>query len=331
VLPGATLTIKPGTVVGVASSKGQQGKGAPQKLVEINVYGRLVVQGTAEKPVAFLAVSDNKVLKDGFDPKKPPLQGHSHWGGVYFEKKSQGILEGCQISNAEVGVFVDDSAPVLRGCKIFDCRQGIMGGSGGWRGKKDGPAMHAKPKVEGCFVFRCETGMVFINHGAPRISNCVITDCGDGIHYLHTSEENFPVIDHCLILRTKQGIVNRATHATITNNILAECEQGLVLWAEVPGAPGNGAGKLQCNHNAFWAKADPKGDHAIVTYTYRDKTPSYQSVRPAWFSKNVFAEVQFQRPDFDHPPDGDWQLEKGSPLLRAGTDGGPIGLKMRSP
>jgi hypothetical protein len=326
----ATLTIKPGTVVCVVSHKDQKDKGAPQKRIEINVFGKLVANGTAEKPIVFLAVSDKKLLKEGFDPKKPPLKGPSHWGGIYFEKNSKGTLDGCQISNAEVGVFVDASAPVLRGCKIFECRQGIMGGSGG-RGTKEGPAAHAKPKVEDCFVFRCEKGMAFINYGAPQIRNCVIADCDDGIHYLHTSDAAFPVIDHCLILRAKQGIVNRAKYATITNSALVECENGLVIWAEGAWPLGDGEGKLHCNHNAFWAKGDLKADHAIVTYAYRDKNASYQSVRPAWFSKNTFVEVQFRRPDFDYPPDGDWRLVDGSSLSKAGTGGGPIGLKPPAP
>jgi hypothetical protein len=328
---GATLTIKPGTVVGVASRKDQKNQGGgPQKLIEINVFGKLVANGTAEKPVVFLAVPDKKVPKEGLDAKRPPLKGHSHWGGICFEKDSKGTLDACQISNAQVGIFVHASAPLLRGCKIFECRQGIEGGN--WRRgapTKDGP--YARPKIEDCFVFRCEQGMVFINYGAPEIRNCVIADCDDGIHYLHTSVLAFPVIDHCLILRAKQGIVNRAMYAMISNSALVECEYGLVIWAEGGWPLADGEGNLRCYHNAFWAKGDPKADHAIVTYAYRDKNPSYKSVRPAWFSKNTFIEVQFRRVDFDYPPDGDWRLVDGSSLSKAGTGGGPIGLKPPSP
>jgi hypothetical protein len=136
--------------------------------------------------------------------------------------------------------------------------------------------------------------MVYINYCAPRIRDCFIADCNEGIHYLVTSDKDFPVIDHCLIHRVKQGIVSRALHATITNCILAECEKGLVIWADGAWPLGDASNKLQCNHNTFWAKGDPKGDHAIVTCTFRDKEPRYQAVRPAWFRKNIFAEVHFR-------------------------------------
>jgi hypothetical protein len=205
-----------------------------------------------------------------------------------------------------------------------------MGGTGGWRGKKDGPGRDAKPQIERCFVFRCEEGMVFINYGAPRISNCVIADCDNGIHYLHTTAASFPVIDHCLILRAKQGIVNRSDHAAITNTILSGCEKGLVIWAQGAWPLRGGEGKLRCDHTAFWSEGDPKGQKAILTYAYRDKQGGYQPIRPKWFRKIVFTEVRFRRPHFEYPPQGDWRLVDGSALIREGSGGGPIGLKIGS-
>lgn len=82
------LTLSPGTVV----------KGALTSN-EVQVLGRLVASGTAEQPVVFTSIRDDRFGGDtnGDGPASAPAAGN--WGQVWLRAGSTGVLENCVIAH----------------------------------------------------------------------------------------------------------------------------------------------------------------------------------------------------------------------------------------
>lgn len=113
--PGVTLTIRPGSRITVKRSEST--KTEPEfisPLHEVMVRGRLLIEGTKEKPVLFRGESTEK----------------DAWGGIVLA--DGGVLEAKQvvIRNAEAGIWVfsGGEAAVDRSV-ITDCRSGIVAAS----------------------------------------------------------------------------------------------------------------------------------------------------------------------------------------------------------
>ena len=92
VQPGATLTIEPGTVVkGVSASEALATAGIPNAVSALWVTrgGKLMAQGTADKPIIFTAQAD-----DVADIKDLPVEASGLWGGVV-------LLGNAQVNSAQ--------------------------------------------------------------------------------------------------------------------------------------------------------------------------------------------------------------------------------------
>lgn len=96
---GVTVTVEPGTEVLV-----QPGTGA-----DVVVRGRLLVRGTAAKPVVF-------------DTAGGCAAGP--WGGIVFERGSAGILENARIRCSSRGVGGDLSGVTASGVAVEPLRAG---------------------------------------------------------------------------------------------------------------------------------------------------------------------------------------------------------------
>ena len=88
---GQTLTIEPGTVI-----KGKPGEGENASALIVTRGGKIMAQGTKEKPIIFTALQDDVAKTDDM-----PLNANGLWGGVIILGKAtinkaggQGAIEG---------------------------------------------------------------------------------------------------------------------------------------------------------------------------------------------------------------------------------------------
>jgi hypothetical protein len=96
VLPGARLTVEPGTVIWF-------------RKLGLIVKGELQINGTQAEPVCFASLGSN------------------HWKGIFFDKsQSVNQLQYCQISNAEFGIRSSVSTVNLQNCIFQDNVWGIV-------------------------------------------------------------------------------------------------------------------------------------------------------------------------------------------------------------
>lgn len=110
VLPGVTLTIRPGTRITVALADGT--KTDPEylsPLLEINVRGQLKVEGSSRNPVIFST-----------EEKKP-----GGWAGIIVDGGSA-VISGCQLMNAETGSYILDGTLDMDGCTLRDNHYAIV-------------------------------------------------------------------------------------------------------------------------------------------------------------------------------------------------------------
>jgi hypothetical protein len=114
ILPGGSLTIRPGTEVRIIPAEGTQID--PEyfsSLTELLVRGRLTVEGTADEPVRFTIV------------ERPGLEEIA-WAGVTFDGGAAGSVRHAVIERAETGISCVGSAPEITSNQIRGCRYGII-------------------------------------------------------------------------------------------------------------------------------------------------------------------------------------------------------------
>jgi hypothetical protein len=96
VLPGARLTLEPGTVIWF-------------RKLGLIVKGELQINGTEAEPVSFASL------------------GSDNWKGIFFDQsKAANHLQYCQISNAEFGIRASGSTVNLKNCIFQDNVWGIV-------------------------------------------------------------------------------------------------------------------------------------------------------------------------------------------------------------
>ncbi|MFN2365624.1 MAG: right-handed parallel beta-helix repeat-containing protein [Desulfurivibrionaceae bacterium] len=101
---GATLTARPGTVVGFAG---------PQSGLLVN--GALQAVGTAGQRIVFTAVSGGKA---------------SDWLGIQLERAAGSLLRNCDFSYADYGLHIHFVPMEIRGCRFLNNNLGIRFRSG---------------------------------------------------------------------------------------------------------------------------------------------------------------------------------------------------------
>jgi parallel beta-helix repeat protein len=114
ILPGGSLTIRPGTEVRVVPAEGTQID--PEyfsSLTELLVRGRLSIEGRADQPVRFTVV------------ERPELEEIA-WAGITLDAAAASTLRHAQIERAETAVRCVQSAPEISGNLIRRCRYGII-------------------------------------------------------------------------------------------------------------------------------------------------------------------------------------------------------------
>ncbi|TLM67239.1 MAG: right-handed parallel beta-helix repeat-containing protein [Deltaproteobacteria bacterium] len=118
ILPGGSLTIRPGTEVRVVPAEGTQID--PEyfsSLTELLVRGRLAIEGTAAAPVRFTIV------------ERPGVEEIA-WAGITFDGAPGGTVRHAVIERAETGIRCVGSAPEIAGSELRRCRYGIIAQAG---------------------------------------------------------------------------------------------------------------------------------------------------------------------------------------------------------
>lgn len=112
--PGVTLTIRPGSTVTVKRSEST--KTDPEfisPLHEVMVRGRLLIQGTKEKPVLLRGETTEK----------------ESWGGIILADGGSLEAHHAVLRNAEAGISVFSGTAAIDRSIITDCRSGIVAAS----------------------------------------------------------------------------------------------------------------------------------------------------------------------------------------------------------
>lgn len=170
---GRTLRIRPGTRVVVKPA--DTTKTEPEYLdnaTEILVRGRLLVEGSAKRPVVFEPSTAGGAEEENV-----------RWGGVVFDG-GQGRISHARISGAETGLTLLDSSPAILDLRISDVREGVaihrgsaprivrlrvnaqVGGVSCWPG--------SSPDLEGVEALAAEHEGLLVSPGsAPRIRDSV--------------------------------------------------------------------------------------------------------------------------------------------------------------
>jgi parallel beta-helix repeat protein len=143
---GATLTIMPGTIVRIASED-DLGAGADEDLIEINVEGTLVADGTAADPIIFESWAQ---------------ESNEDWVGFYFDSGSGGgTFDHCEISGAEYAI--ESYVPLtVTNTEINTCRYAAIV-------VQDGGAL-----IQNCGLINPGSFGIFLTSDATVIRNTVV-------------------------------------------------------------------------------------------------------------------------------------------------------------
>jgi len=326
---GATLTIEPGTELRFSPG------------ASLLVYGRLLAEGTAARPIVFTG------------------EGGARWGAIAFyytnqdNRISHAVIEWTTEETADLraqGVTAynstltlsdsvvrhtagsalhlqDSNTQVLRN-EIYDV-QGLWHGLYGDALKADGGQI----TVEGNHVHDVHTsggdGVQFsdmptlavlrdnhvhhidddcvdLNHSSGALERNVLHDCGDkGISVGHTGATT---LANNLIYNCTIGIAVKNGHQSATANVtVADCGTGMALY-EAHG--GEGGGQATVVNSIFWSLTTPLDvrDGSALAVSYSDVQGGASG------EGNIAAD-----PLFRNPAAGDYRLQEESPCVDTGT------------
>lgn len=172
IVEGAELSIAPGTNVRIAGTDFTKG-GFRGDRVEIQVVGRLVVQGTKEQPVTFTGIHEGE--------GKPVV-----WHGIVHRpaepRGRRTEIAYARFDGAFTGVQVPFGSPRIANCVFLHCKVGVEVGTAyidqRRRGAKPGLAT---PEIRNCRFAHCKTGVYAEERGSPDVSHSVFYRCGVGV------------------------------------------------------------------------------------------------------------------------------------------------------
>lgn len=235
VLDGATLTIEPGTVI-----KGEVGAGASSTALLVARGGKLMAEGTADKPIIFTSVADEITPEQvaGGNFKSPNLEPTANglWGGVI-------ILGKAPISASAAAVQIE-------GIPTSD-QNGLYGGTNAGDNsgvikyisiRHGGTNIGAGNEINGLTLGGVGSGTVIENveivgnqddgiewfGGSVNVKNALVWNCGDD--GMDTDQgwsgtlDNFIVVTpsgHCFELDGPEGTANMNGHTIKNGTVLA--------------------------------------------------------------------------------------------------------------
>jgi len=119
VLAGNTLTIEPGVVVKFGNDSG------------INVYGSIVVGGTAEKPVYFTSIHDDSIGLDTNGDGDSRLPSVNDSWGLNINKSPHSSFSHLNMRYSDGGIFMWETTVPIDNLNVENCGQGVFMAGGG--------------------------------------------------------------------------------------------------------------------------------------------------------------------------------------------------------
>lgn len=232
---GATLTIEPGTVI-----KGQAGTGANATALLIARGGKLMAEGTAEKPIIFTSVADEIVSGQIESPNLEPTV-NGLWGGVLILGKApiSASNDNGDVSEVQIeGIPTSDPNGLYGGSDPAD-NSGVIKYISIRHG---GTNIGAGNEINGLTLGGVGTGTVIENveivanqddgiewfGGTVNVKNAVVWNSGDDA--IDTDQDwtgtldNFIVVtplDHCFELDGPEGTRDQGGHIIKNGTVVA--------------------------------------------------------------------------------------------------------------
>jgi parallel beta-helix repeat protein len=192
---GATLTIEPGTTIKIARQDNEH-LGADDDLVEINVEGELVADGTAAHPIIF----------DSWVPTTT-----SDWLGIYFDSGSDGgTFDHCTIRRAECGIETYVSVTVTN-TTIDTCVVGLL-------------VRHGNSLVQNSVVQAIDDRGVVVEGDITTVRNTTVA--GVGTTALDVRYASTVVLRNSTFSNADEGMYVQGTAYTTTADIDSSCTFG---------------------------------------------------------------------------------------------------------
>jgi dockerin type I repeat protein len=185
---GFTLTIEPGCIIRMASN------------VTLEIQGRIIADGTPDKPIIFMKNTDSK------------------WNYILFDSADPGcVLDSCRISGGSTLIRINNTTPgtptTISNCLLYNASDECIYLS------------NSKAFINGCTMIANKDHGIKINSSTnvlktPSIANCSIINKGAtanaGIYLSMASYDNFQfLIENCRVKNFQTGI-------NINNNSGAE-------------------------------------------------------------------------------------------------------------
>lgn len=204
----ALLRIAPGTQVRIAKNASPRG-GLDDGLVEIQVYGGILAEGTDRHPITF--------APEGMDRLQGPRPSRGwpvDWHGliVYPAGRERSRLRWCVFQRAFTGVQAGGEGLLLEDCVFHACRMGV--GTGRlWATRDESVAVWDAnaPRLLRCRFGDCVAGVTVEGTARPHLERCVIHNCRFGVGNRRAGvtwsvSGLGPFLDRCDILFCRVGV-----------------------------------------------------------------------------------------------------------------------------
>lgn len=175
----ASLLIRAGTVVTIAKEDGGRSGWNPN-FVEIQVRGRLLVEGRPDAPVMIgpegMEQTATLKIEGEIEPK---------WHGIVLHPRpaagdDRHTIRGAVIAHAFAAIQVPADAPLIEDCVFAACGVGVEAGSA-YKSLEYAPIRKdGSPEVRMCRFVQCFAGVYASGNARPDVHRCVFFRCRHG-------------------------------------------------------------------------------------------------------------------------------------------------------
>ncbi len=312
VVSGATLRLTAGTTIRVSHPAVVHGGEAP-KLCELDVQGRLLAEGTAERPVRILGEPATKKKDDRYDLWR------RGWLGIVFRnarpERPASLLRHLTVTHALGGVQVSRGRVRLERCIFHECDVGV-GAAHTYAGPKRRiqAAGGTDPWLEECLFVRCNTGLFVEGNARPEAHRCTFAKCRLGVGSWRTGR-NFPMrllgarVERCAFLENDVAV--RGSSMVLDSVFLGN---GTALAStSFHARNANRIDRTAWRHNVFHGNERLADGECDVGTGNLFADPRLQGVKTGWDVDDVRA------------PLAGLELTSGSPATGRASDGGDPG------
>ena len=316
VAAGATLRFRPGTRVEVSMHDAGKGGNLPDSC-EFLVHGRIAVDGTAEAPVVFDAVSRGGSAANALQ---------SPWGGITLysdrARTPDSTFVHARFRGAGEAIVVTDGEPRFERCAFDTCHVGVAAGRM-WNARSEMTETIGRPRpvVAECVFTRCRVGIFVESSAAPGVSRSSFVENRIGIGNDRMSKYSYPItglgarVDRCWFAANTTSIEG----PSVVDNSLFVRNSTVFRTTDFHSTYSQSTDRIAWRRNAFFDNICVTDGEADVGAENRVVDPQ---VRVAAFRLPPFEALVVPVPGLELAPDS---LVRGT-----ATDGGDPGPSGRS-